>query len=673
MDTPFISSFNLTDQNYHCRVGVVFDRLTDKLTRRSGTMDAREEDELTIQIPPHDGSQTERTRGTFGGRQRWLSGNATDTKVALDSKAMESMVSPRRGLHKMKVSAPSVQPYLSSLGISVGDESQIVEKEVDEIAGLRREHDAVKNINWRKEQEIKKLEEEVENMTMTLHGRMADNSQIKSQMANIENKSALYESKLEEEYKDRGVYNHMIQRLTREALDAKKATIAKEKTLQALQQELSSAMTGLLAARQEKSAAESAYKTLYTDWWEKKQANIRALDDLQHAVEQTRLKSDILEAREVSRKNNVQAALGQLKQKESRRLRRESSAQMTHFSEIQEELSDTDRKLMSVEAELKQIIEAAGTNDVDKIIAKYVGREDTLRALKEEHTISDARMRKLRDRHKQLNESLSHLRSAAANSRTIYQEMDQTSERLKETEKEAAVLADKCNRANVLMDAFRACMLKCLTKLSTVHGSLDYDDQHELSRAMETPTADLLHIMEQKLNRVLDVINREKAERELHRSETTTNPNSSGSGSVLTGGAPTTDDKPGVHQSSVRAPASSETEEHFILRMASTTASPANVRVRPKSRSSVVRSSFLLLPPGEEPKVSSVRRAGHTTAHDGTYHNDEFEDSNTAPVDLADDETVIDRHMRKKLVGLIVNRGKRGKKSSTQPQTSPQH
>ncbi|KUF89167.1 Large proline-rich protein BAG6 [Phytophthora nicotianae] len=597
-------------------------------------MDAREEDELTIQIPPHDGSQTERTRGTFGGRQRWLSGNATDTKVALDSKAMESMVSPRRGLHKMKVSAPSVQPYLSSLGISVGDESQIVEKEVDEIAGLRR-----------------KLEEEVENMTMTLHGRMADNSQIKSQMANIENKSALYESKLEEEYKDRGVYNHMIQRLTREALDAKKATIAKEKTLQALQQELSSAMTGLLAARQEKSAAESAYKTLYTDWWEKKQANIRALDDLQHAVEQTRLKSDILEAREVSRKNNVQAALGQLKQKESRRLRRESSAQMTHFSEIQEELSDTDRKLMSVEAELKQIIEAAGTNDVDKIIAKYVGREDTLRALKEEHTISDARMRKLRDRHKQLNESLSHLRSAAANSRTIYQEMDQTSERLKETEKEAAVLADKCNRANVLMDAFRACMLKCLTKLSTVHGSLDYDDQHELSRAMETPTADLLHIMEQKLNRVLDFGFRLRTH----------------------WWRPTTDDKPGVHQSSVRAPASSETEEHFILRMASTTASPANVRVRPKSRSSVVRSSFLLLPPGEEPKVSSVRRAGHTTAHDGTYHNDEFEDSNAAPVDLADDETVIDRHMRKKLVGLIVNRGKRGKKSSTQPQTSPQH
>ncbi|POM68732.1 hypothetical protein PHPALM_15071 [Phytophthora palmivora] len=642
-------------------------------------MDTREEDELTIQIPPHDGSQTERTRGTFGGRQRWLSGTGADTKMS-DVKATESMLSPRRGFTKMKVTAPSVQPYLSSLGIMVGDESQIVEKEVDEVASLRREYDAIKNVNWRKEQEIKKIEEEIENMAMTLHGRKADNSQAKSQMINIENKSALYESKLGEELTDRGVYNHMIQRLSREALDAKKATLAKEKALQTLRQELSSATTGLLAVRQEKSIAESAYKQLYTEWWEKKQANIRALDDLQHAVEQTRLKSDILEAREVSRKKNVQAALGQLKQKETRRLRRESSAQMTHFSEIQEELSDTDRKLMRVEAELKQIIEAAGTNDVDKIIAKYVGREETMRALKEEHTVSDARMRKLREHHKQLNETLSHLRSAAANSRTIYQEMDQTSERLKETEKEAAVLADKCNRANVLMDAFRACMLKCLTKLSTVHGSLDYDDQHELSRAMETPTPDLLHHMEQKLNRVLDVINREKAERELHRSETTTNSNGSGSGSALVGGAPTTDDKPGVHQSSVRAPASSETEEHFILRMASTTASPANVRVRPKSRSSV-RSSLLGPPLGDEPKIASARRPGHTSVHDvvsgsGTYNNEEVEDgTNTGatPIDLADDETVIDRHMRKKLVGLIVNRGKRGKKSLTQSQTSPQH
>ncbi|RLN51202.1 hypothetical protein BBJ28_00011914 [Nothophytophthora sp. Chile5] len=616
-------------------------------------MDAREEDELTIQIPPHDGSQTERTRGTFGGRQRWLSGSAAvDSKAAADAKATESMLSPRRVLSKMKVTAPSVQPYLSSMGILVGEETHIVEKEIDEVASLRRE---------------------VENMTMTLHGRVADNSQTKSQMTNIENKSALA---------DRGVYNHMIQRLAREALGAKKTTLAKEKALQALQHELASAMAGLLAVRQEKSASENSYKELYAEWWEKKQANIRALDDLQQAVEQTRLKSDILEAREVSRKKNVQAVLGELKQKESRRLRRESSAQMTHFSEIQEELSDTDRKLLRVEAELKQIVEAAGTSDVDKIISKFVGREETLHALKEEHTVSDARMRKLRERHKQLNESLGHLRSAAANSRTIYQEMDQTSERLKETEKEAAALADKCNRANVLMDAFRACMLKCLTKLSTVYGSLDYDDHHELSRAMETPTPDLLHIMEQKLNRVLDVINREKAERELHRSEaSTTNSNGSASvsGSTLNGGAPTTDDKAGVTH--VRAPAPSETEEHFILRMASTTASPANVRVRPKSRSSVVRSSFLGPPPGDEPKASAGRRAGHTVTHDvvsggGIYNNEESEDGAGGGIFSADpteDDTVIDRHMRKKLVGLIVNRGKRGKKTATPPQATPQY
>lgn len=37
-----------------------------------------------------------------------------------------------------KVSAPSVQPFLSSMGILVGEETHIVDKEVNEVAILRR-------------------------------------------------------------------------------------------------------------------------------------------------------------------------------------------------------------------------------------------------------------------------------------------------------------------------------------------------------------------------------------------------------------------------------------------------------------------------------------------------------------------------------------------------------
>lgn len=481
----------------------------------------------------------------------------------------------------------------------------------------------------------------------------------------------LYESKLEEELVDRGVYSHMIARLADEALAAKKGTLEKEKQLEALDHELASSLTVLLSARQEKSAAENAYKKVYEEWWERKQANVRALDDLQQAVDQTKLQYDILEQREVSRKKHVQDAVGELKRKESKRLRHESSAQMTHFSEIQDELSDTDWKLLAVEAEFKQIVEAAGTNDVDKIIGKFVGRDETFRALQDEHTLVDARMRKLRERHKQLNETLENVRGAAVNSRTIYQEMDETSERLKEIEKDAATLSDKVNRSNVLLDAFRACMLKCLAKLSTVHGSLDYDDQHELRRAVETPTAELLHVVEQKLTRVLDVINREKAERELHRTEASL-------GAVAI-------DSSDKHAHGVRAPALHETEEHFILRMSPANTSAANVRVRPKSR--VVSTRPLLAPAPDEPKHAVVRRphnAGMEPAHhttNGSTHgaggsnDDEDEGASAAIVATtvaaggsAAEDTVIDRTMRKKLVGMIVNRGKRGKKTQQQQQ-----
>lgn len=464
----------------------------------------------------------------------------------------------------------------------------------------------------------------------------------------------------------------MIQRLAQEALVAKKATLEKEKQLQGLDHELASSMAALLTARQEKSGAENSYKRIYEAWWEHKQENIRALDDMQQAVEQTKLKYDILEQREISRKKHVQEALGEMKMKESKRLRHESSAQMTHFSEIQEELSDTDWKLLAVETEFKKIVEAAGTNDVDKIIVKFVGREETFRTLKEEHTLVDARMRKLREKHKQLNETLGNLRGSAVNSRTIYQEMDQTSERLKDIEKDAAALSEKFNRSNVMMDAFRACMLKCLNKLSTVHGSLDYDDHHELSRAMETPTAELLHMVEQKLNRVLDVINREKAERELHRTEA-----SLGSGLSVDGSGSSNGNAGGDKNShGVRAPAPHESEEHFILRMSSANTSAANIRVRPKSHVSASRPPVMPSTQQnqhDEPKHAAVVRRAHTTvdaSSSGGNDNDAGPGTTATTATVtgtaACDDPVIDRHMRKKLVGLIVNRGKRGKKT-------PQH
>lgn len=143
-------------------------------------MDARDEEDLTIQIPPHDGSQTERSRGTFGGRQRWISGangsGGAPPPSVTDSKGNASLLSPRGGgkgivkscvyislsrvlliagvytidkytpadtyvvyyIVSSKVTAPSVQPFLSSLGILVGEETHIVDKEVNEVAILRR-------------------------------------------------------------------------------------------------------------------------------------------------------------------------------------------------------------------------------------------------------------------------------------------------------------------------------------------------------------------------------------------------------------------------------------------------------------------------------------------------------------------------------------------------------
>ena len=60
-------------------------------------------------------------------------------------------------------------------------------------------------------------------------------------------------------------------------------------------------------------------------------------------------------------------------------------------------------------------------------------------------------MRKLKEKYRQLSEVLNNMRGAAMNTRGMYQDMEETSEKLKEIEKNVSAMQEKCNRANVLV------------------------------------------------------------------------------------------------------------------------------------------------------------------------------------------------------------------------------
>ncbi|ETV86126.1 hypothetical protein, variant 1 [Aphanomyces astaci] len=498
----------------------------------------------------------------------------------------------------------------------------------------------------KKEHEVKKLQESLQEVTSLLSSRKVDGMTIQSKAMNLENRSASIENKLEDETADKGVYTHMIQRLSIEVQAGKKQSTRKEKELQSLDNDLAAGNATLHAARQEKCAAEALQKKLAKGLSDTRDENARALDDLHLAIDTTRKKHELHEQRETSRRKIAQNVTGEQSAREMKRLRQESQTQAVQFTQIQNELMTTDAKLLTLEADLRRLSEAAGTNDIDKIIAKYLSREETLRNLKEEHAITDAKMRKLRDNYKQLQELLATLRGATMNTRGIYQEMDDTAEKLKDIEKNASALQERCNRANVLLDAFRSCMIKCMAKLSTVRGSLELDTDVDFHRANETPTTELVHLVEQKLGRILDVINREKAEHELHRSEAM---NASSHGGGMAGGG---DDK---RNSSLAQPSPSETEEHFILRVSTADNSQGNIRVRPKSQ-----------PKGS--KVAKILR--HSSQRDSIVipkdkGRDEDDVAATVAAVATEDDPIIDRSMRKKLVGLVLNRGKRVKKGTT--------
>jgi hypothetical protein len=129
-------------------------------------------------------------------------------------------------------------------------------------------------------------------------------------------------------------------------------------------------------------------------------------------------------------------------------------------------------------------------------------------------------------------------------------------------------------------------MVKCLTKLNTVQGPLmlmhNVDDaKFESGKLHEFSTTELVHGVEGKLSRILDVINREKAEHELHRSE---NNNSSHAPSIHhhTSGGSSSSSGPNIHvtaESSRIQPSPNESEEHFILRVSTADTSQGNIRV----------------------------------------------------------------------------------------------
>lgn len=439
----------------------------------------------------------------------------------------------------------------------------------------------------------------------------------------------------------------MIQRLIGEVQTAKKSTAKKEKELEALETEMHANATTLLSARQEKAAAEQTHKDMMREMQMKNEEHERALRDLEMACQQTKKKQLILDRREQSRQQVMTQALGELSVKESKKLKQEQFLHKTQIMEVQKGLSTADEKVQQLEADFQRIAEAAGTTDVDHIVSKYNTRGETFTALQKEYLDAETKMKVLRENHKALTDSLNHVRGTATNTRGVYLEMDETASKLKEIEKEALVMSEKCNRVNVILDSFRSCMQKSLAKMESVNAMMDYGNEKQDSLVADGATPELVHLVEQRLNRVIDTINREKAELEFHRAEAAQGLRRQESAEKLL---------------PVRQPAASETEEHFILRMSMADVSKTNVRVESHKAARVEPVVGTSSAPDEDMHVSSGTAT--TEPHGGGGHLEHAGTAGTAGGAGTDDDLVIDRHTRKKLANMVVSRGRRGKKTS---------
>lgn len=134
---------------------------------------------------PRDGSQTERGRGTYSGRQRWLS---KSTKSPLStSRAIVSTNS--RYTKGPRVTGPAVNTFLSSLGVNDGDENELVQKEANEVSQLRRDFDTMKSKRLQKEKIYNQLLEKLHDLETTHHSQKNDVHSAKQNKNKLEHRT----------------------------------------------------------------------------------------------------------------------------------------------------------------------------------------------------------------------------------------------------------------------------------------------------------------------------------------------------------------------------------------------------------------------------------------------------------------------------------------------------
>lgn len=576
-------------------------------------IDDYQSEALTIHAPS-DNLDTERKRGTYDGRKKW------QYMGKKDSMTTKSRKTPR-------VTDGMVSSYLGSLGVGKGDEFQLG-KEADEVTNLRKEYDTLKNERIKKQNILNTMTDELNELKIQNNCKQQDEDNTINNIQILKQRTEEIKLKLDDEVYDNQVYKHMIERLQNEVNDGYSESLLKEKKLKSINMELNTNSNALLTLRQEKAASEQLYKKLICDRELISYNNERALNDLNSVMSQTQNKILTLENREKTRKYVMSKALGELNVKQSQQIKEKQRSIKSKFKKIELDILEAETKIYRYENDYRKISEAAGTSEVDEIIHKYLSRNETLKSLEKEYLDTENRMKKLKEKHHELSKQMNNVCGTGTNSRGVYLEMDETADQLKEIEKESVSMLEKYNRLNVVLDSAKSCMIKCLAKMETISGAVDLKNSSAIdidvkttniknnyhSGGSEASVVGLVHTVEQQLNNVMDTINREKAEMELHRSE-------SRHGDL-----------------NVMSPQPTETEEHFILRMSEPDISESNLRNGPFTK----RSPFEI--------------SGNTTLTAANSSNDEMVHTHTTS---DDDDPVIDRQTRKKLATLVINRSKK--------------
>eukprot|EP00344_Euplotes_crassus_P004342 CAMPEP_0197000856 /NCGR_PEP_ID=MMETSP1380-20130617/5697_1 /TAXON_ID=5936 /ORGANISM="Euplotes crassus, Strain CT5" /LENGTH=532 /DNA_ID=CAMNT_0042418309 /DNA_START=9 /DNA_END=1607 /DNA_ORIENTATION=- len=323
------------------------------------------------------------------------------------------------------------------------------------LAELKKNHDIIKKRVNEKEKDLDTIRKEIQQLEYqesTAEGAVYENDTRKEQ---IENAVSVTQKKTAEELMNSRVHAHMIERLNKDliAMEIYKKNL--ETSLKNKETMFEEQKEKFRAAKEQKLQSKTIFdnlvKNLYNERNEKKKRIEQLVKSMKNKTDNVRRRVE-----RIKRQNELaEAAANENKDADEKQMRREFMFNKLWNSFIRKKMQKEMKESTHIDEAFKAIKTATGVTDVQKLVEKFLTREQTYSELLVAVADSESRIDKLRRENEVLRSRLNELKIGAEEVEGGHSESEEIvalKKELDEVQREEAIMKEKYYNVEIVQD-----------------------------------------------------------------------------------------------------------------------------------------------------------------------------------------------------------------------------